>query len=164
MAADAIVSLLQAAGSLFNLATSIASTTDTVKRSNQLIEFQQALIQLNSKIASVQLENATLLCQKDDAEAELRRMKDWGAEKQRYSMATPEPGAIVIALKKAMSDGEPPHYLCPNCFKQGKASPLSDLPKDKERWHYWVCPNCEYKAPTGYSGPCPAKYAEEIPT
>jgi len=64
-----------------------------------------------------------------------------------------------------MCHGEPPHYLCANCFKQGKASPVNDMPApgSKDRWHSWYCPNCKSAPLTGYSGPDATKYAEDFP-
>ena len=136
-----------------------------------MAEVQAKAIELNQKIISAQHDifaaNATqsvLIERVRELEGQIAVMKAWDTEKQRYKLASPETGALVYALQRVMSNGEPPHYLCANCFKQGRPSILNDLPKAKERWHYWICPNCESASPTGYSGPCPPKYAEDIPS
>jgi len=159
--ADAITTLIQLAPSLAKLATDLIATSDTAKRNTQLIEFQNALIGLQSLIASVQQENATLIRQKSDAEEELKRMKDWDAEKKRYKMATPYSGVTVYAVQKSMSNGEPPHYLCANCFQNRKLSILAHS-TPKEGFVAIVCAGCRFTAQTRMRGLGPAKYAEEV--
>jgi len=136
-----------------------------------MAEVQGKAIELNEKIIDAQHRifeaNATqseLVERIRELEGQIARMKDWDTQKQRYQMACPHMGSFVYALKRAVSDGEPPHYLCANCFKQGKPSILNDLTPDKSSYmHYWVCPNCPSKAPTGLHGPSQTKYAEDIP-
>ncbi|HKQ25450.1 MAG TPA: hypothetical protein VJT81_13495 [Burkholderiales bacterium] len=158
---DAIAALIQLAPNLANLAKDLVSASDTAKRNAQLIEFQNALIGLQSLIASIQQENAALIRQKSDAEEELKRMKDWDAEKQRYKMATPYDGVTVYAMQKAMSKGEPAHYLCANCFYGGKRSILANS-SNKEGWAAIVCAVCKFAAQTRFRALGPAKYAEDV--
>lgn len=163
--ADATIALLQAIPGVAKLVTEIAGASEAAQRNAQLIQFQNALIGLNSILASVQQDNATLTQQKRDAEEELKRMKDWETEKKRYKMVAAHQGSFVFALKREMSNGESPHYLCANCFKQGKPSILNDLAVNKsDSWHSWVCPNCPSKNPTGLLGASQTKYAEDFPT
>jgi hypothetical protein len=159
--ADAITALIQLAPSLAKLGGEIVAATDKAQANTQLIQFQQALIGLNSLIASVQQEKATLLQQKNHAEEELKRMKDWSAEKQRYKLAPVYRGVMGYALQKAMSNGEAPHYLCANCFTSGQKSFLSpgqqkgpDLPVE--------CAICEFAAWTHFRNVGKSVYAEDI--
>ena len=158
---DALTTLMQVAPGLTKMATDLVSASDTVKRNAQLIEFQNAIIGFQSLISSVQQENATLVQQKRDAEEELKRMKDWDSERKRYKLATPFSGVTVFALQKDMSKGEPPHYLCANCFRQGKQSVIANT-TNKEGWVALVCSACKFSAQTRWRGLGPAKYAEEI--
>jgi hypothetical protein len=159
--ADALAMLIQAGPKLVQLATDLISASDTAKRNAQLIEFQNALIGLQSLIASVQQENATLIQQKRDSEEELKHMKDWNAEKSRYKLATPYSGVTVFALQKAMSNGQPPHYLCANCFSRGEQAHLAHS-TNKDGWVAVVCSACKFVAQTRWRGLGPAQYAEEI--
>lgn len=135
-----------------------------------MAEVQAKAIELNQKIISAQHDvfaanaaQTALINQIRELESQIAAMKAWDTEKQRYKLASPETGAVVCALKKDMSNGEPPHYLCANCFKQGKQSILNDLPgKRNSHWWEWTCPNCEASARTGYTGPTRPKYAEEL--
>lgn len=163
--ADAI-SLIQAGASLAKLASDLVSASDTTKRNAQLIEFQHALIQYGALIASVQQENATLVAQKRDAEEELERMKAWSTEKQRYKLAAPFAGCMVYALQKAMSGGEPAHYLCTACYQKGQRSILQaheGAPKKNAiSYSVFECPACGAEATTPWVNAVAPEYLEDI--
>jgi hypothetical protein len=165
--ADALGELIQLAPSLVKLATSLMSTADTAKRNAQLIEFQTALIGLQSLVASVQQDNATLIRQKRETEEELERLKDWDAQKKRYKLAAPFAWCMVYALQKAMCDGEPAHYLCAACFQKGQASILQSMegrPR-KEGGRLtgsFLCPACRAEAFTSWINAVAPQYFEDI--
>ena len=160
---DALAALIKFGPSITKMATDFISTSDAAKRNAQLIDFQNAVIGFQSLIASVQQENATLIQEKRDSEEALKRMENWGAEKKRYKLATPFSGVTVYALQKEMSGGEPAHYLCANCFKQGKQSLIANT-TTKEGWIALACSACKFSAQTRWRGIGPAQYAEEITT
>lgn len=137
-----------------------------------LAEVQAKAMDLNGKIIDAQHQvfaanaaQTTLVERVRDLESQIARMKDWETEKKRYRMSAPATGAVVYALQREMSSGEPPHYLCANCFKQGKPSLLSDLPdlKAGTSMHYWMCSACGSKSGTGFIASVSMKYAEDIP-
>jgi hypothetical protein len=59
-----------------------------------------------------------------DLEEQIVRLKDWEAERQRYQLTAIDRGAFAYMQKPGMDGGEPPHWLCTNCFEQGKRSLL----------------------------------------
>lgn len=165
--AEAINALLQLTPGLAKLATDLVSASDTAKRNAQLIEFQSALIGIQSLVASVQQENATLLRQKDDAEEELKRMKNWEAQKQRYKLVAPFAGCMVYALQKTMSEGQPAHYLCAACFQKGQPSILQSTEgrprKEGGRiMASFACSACRSEAFTGYMNAVAPQFLEDI--
>ena len=164
---DAVTMLVQLVPSIAKLATGLTSAADAAKRNAQLIEFQNSLIGLQSLIASVQQENATMARQKGDLEEELKRMKDWGAQSRRYKLAAPFAGCMVYALQKAMSEGEPPHYLCASCFQKGQPSILQGREgkprKEGGRIHSsYFCQACGAEAFSGWMNIVPPNYLEDI--
>ena len=169
MVAD-FATLFELIPGLMKLGGEIVASTDATKRQAQVLEFQQALIGLSSKIASVQQENATLRSQKDDAEAELKRMKDWQGEKKRYKLIAPFPGCMVYALQKAMSDGEAAHYICTACYQKGEKSILQGMETGFRRkagatghsLSVYACPECKAEATTSYANVPPPQYFEDI--
>lgn len=64
---------------------------------------------------------AALLERVNALEAELVRLKDWEAEKQRYKPDRIEPGTLVYVLKQEfMKAGEPAAMLCQPCYDNGQ--------------------------------------------
>jgi hypothetical protein len=164
--ADALTTLIQLAPSLAKLATDLVSTSDTAKRNTQLIEFQNALIGLQSLIASVQQENATLIREKSNAEEELKRMKAWETQKHRYKLAAPFPGCMVYALQKSTGEGETAHYLCAACFQKGEPSILQSREgrhtKEGRVHASFYCPTCRSEAVTEWMNKIAPQYFEDI--
>ncbi|WGR94801.1 hypothetical protein MTX26_01795 [Bradyrhizobium sp. ISRA443] len=54
--------------------------------------------------------------------AELAASKNWDRERERYELKSVGSGAMVYMLKPEARASEPPYWLCPNCFAQGKKS------------------------------------------
>jgi hypothetical protein len=97
-------------------------------------------------------------------------MKDWDAQKQRYKLVAPFSGCMVYALQKAMSDGEPPHYLCAACFQKGQRSILQAQETGQRRkkdsighsYSIYACPECKAEATTEYISAVKPEFAEDI--
>ena len=136
---------------------------------NTMAEVQSKAIELNQKIIAAQHDifaahaaQTTLVERVRQLEADIASMKAWDAEKQRYKLVSPYHGAMVYAVQKAMCNGEPPHYLCTNCFKRGEPSILQ-IAKTNEPMASFSCPICKSQAQSGYRGGSAPKYAEEFP-
>jgi hypothetical protein len=126
----------------------------------QLSALYDAIIAGQQRAFEDHIAKQALLEDKGQLEKELAQIKAWGTEKQRYQLVSPCEGATVYALKKAVSNGEPPHYICTNCYQQGKPSILQNF-HPKDGWTVFVCSVCKSQVPTGYNGRVPAQYAEE---
>lgn len=145
------------------LAKAIIQIKSEVDRNAKVIELQSVILSAQSSAIAAQSEQFAMLEEVRKAKEEVAAMKDWDAEKKRYKLATPYSGVTVFALQKAMSNGEPPHYLCANCFRQAKQSVIANS-TNKEGWVALVCSACKFTAQTRWRGLGPAKYAEEITT
>ena len=83
--------------------------------------------------------------------------ENWLNEKARYKLTTPAGGLTVYALQASQSNGEPPHYLCTNCYESAKKSILHGARANG--FAAWICPSCITTYPTGYRGDAVAEYA-----
>ena len=76
-------------------------------------------------------------------EAEIMGLKDWQTEAARYELADAGQRTVAYRLKQGEGTGEPAHWLCPNCFADGKKSFL--IPET----HMWVrtlvCHRCKWE-------------------
>lgn len=136
-----------------------------------MAEVQAKAIELNQKIIAAQHEifaanaaQSTLVERVRDLEKQIARMEAWEAQKKRYQMASVLAGTTIYALKKSMSDGEPPHYICASCYQTGHRSILQNGQDMKTMRTFLVCPNpaCKAETPTGYNGFPQRRYAEDI--
>ncbi|SNZ20924.1 hypothetical protein [Cohaesibacter gelatinilyticus] len=139
---------------LSGTATSI-ELLKTVKEIKENQEYNAAVVALNDSLYSVSKELISLqslyaqaLKEKGELEERLGKMEHWEADKERYEMQEIFTGAFAYALKPSMKGEEPEHYLCANCYTDGKKSILQpgQLKGYKIRTH--SCPRCKNVFPT----------------
>lgn len=82
------------------------------------IGLQKLVFEAREALAAAQAAQASALQRIHDLEQEIVQLKDWDGEKQRYQLNTIDSGAVAYTLKPGMENGEPPHWLCANCFNR----------------------------------------------
>ena len=118
--------------------TQVAVNDVKIGLQQSLLTAQQALFSAQQK-ASADNERAR------DLEQEIVRLRDWSAEKQNYVLVGIQGGASAYMLKPAMQEGQPPHWLCTNCYQNGKPSILQPQTKKATTGMPsvdWTCPVC----------------------
>jgi hypothetical protein len=78
-------------------------------------------------------------------EAELASLKEWDAEKHRYELKQISGGVTAYMLKPSERGGEPPHWLCPNCYGKRKKCFFQDTGADFQRRSIYMCAECQAK-------------------
>ena len=124
-----------------------------------------AVVELNSHLLTVQREamaaNAEQFAMVEEIRTlkeEIATMKAWGSEKERYKLTTiGDTGIGTYALQEAMSNSEPPHYLCTHCYEDGRKSILSPRKRKNSRIMF-VCGKCGEESHTMYSSIHPEYY------
>ena len=157
------LSMITAAVSGLKAASDIAKGISTL---HTMAEVQDTVIKLQRTILDAQdaaLEAKRQLMDADEelraARAQLKMAADFGAEKPRFALV-PVPGGVVRALRvSAKEQDEPPYYLCPNCFDQGRRSMLHNGTDTPGRETDWLCNACKVRISTGYRGDVAAEYA-----
>lgn len=160
------ISAISAALSSFNALKNIAQTMIDLRDAQafqlKVLEFNGQLIDAQTKIPAVNDERSALIERVRDLEGQVSRMKDWEAQKQRYELAAPFPGCMVFALKRSMSSGQTPHYLCANCYQDGKASILQGYASRGMGTAWYQCTACNSQAFTKFSNVQAPQYFEDI--
>ncbi len=156
----AAVGSLRAAG---EIAIGLVNLKTMAEVQAKAIELNQKIIAAQHDIFSAHAAQTASIQRISELEKQIADMEAWEAQKKRYQMVNPLAGGIVYALKKSMSDGEPPHYICASCYQAGERSILQDG-KDKDHWTFLICPipTCKSTVPTSYRGYPERKYAEDI--
>ena len=88
----------------FDIAKGLKEIDDATRRNTAVIELQE-----KSPIA--QEAQSTLVSRVGELENEVDRLKAWEADKARYELAEIGSGVVALAIKEAMRNGEPPHYI-----------------------------------------------------
>lgn len=100
-------------------------------------DIKLALSDLTLQVANAQMANAELKLQLTALQDELRQAQALKSDLDRYELWETPTGAVVHRLKEAMNNGEPLHYLCPNCVQEKRKSILQGHAS------YRTCPNCD---------------------
>jgi hypothetical protein len=119
------------------------------------LELQSKIMDAQSSVFLVNEERSALLKTVSDLEKQIADMKTWEGEKQRYVLKAVDSGAFVYPLKAGMENGEPPHWLCANCYENGKKSilqaagpPATSGPEGMKI--AWKCVVCSSVARVGF--------------
>ena len=132
---------------------------------SKVIDLQSVILSAQSSAIAAQSDQFAMLEEVRTLKEEIAKIKAWETQKQRYKLVSPSVAAMAYALQKSMSNGEPPHYLCANCYQKGKPSILQHS-KNKDGLSCFVCqdPSCKSIAQMRYRGVAPPKYAEDVVT
>lgn len=158
-----LVAAVNSLKALSDIGKGLMSLHTMAEVQGKAIELNQIIFDAQQALFSAQAAQSALVNEVRDLKGQIAAMENWNAEKERYQMVSPFKGGMAYAVKKAMSNGEPPHYLCANCFQDRKRSILQNAP-NKDGWTSFVCFSCKTSFSTGWRGPADAKYAEEVPT
>lgn len=107
----------------------------------KIIDLQSQILTAQSSAFSANAEQATMVETIRTLKEEIARIKAWESEKQRYKMYSPWNGTVVYALKKSMCNSEPPHWICTNCYEEGRKSILAQQQKGNSTVAF-LCPKC----------------------
>jgi hypothetical protein len=98
---------------------------------DKVIELQGVILSAQSSALAANTAQFALLERVRDLEQEIVQLKDWEREKQRYQLNSIGRGAFAYMPKPGMEDGEPPHWLCANCFNRRQKSFLQFKGQDR---------------------------------
>jgi hypothetical protein len=140
-------SIAAAIGSLktaSDLAKAFIGVRDSTVIQGKVIELQSAILAAQSSALAAQSEQFTLLNKVLQLEEEVAKARAWDAEKQKYELKRIYPGIVAYALKPETGGAEPRHWLCANCFEQGRKSYLH-VQNPLYAMHIYRCQLCSSK-------------------
>jgi hypothetical protein len=146
----AVAQALGAFKALKDIAEAMIGLRDASAFRERQIEFQGKIIEAQSALSALQDERATLIEAIRQREEEIARLKAWDAEKQKYELKDVGHGAFAYVRKPDAEPSEPPHWLCTNCYTEGKKSLFLRTGKSFS-WHaIWACPSCAAEISVGF--------------
>ena len=145
------------------LVKGILETKNAIEGQGKILELQAALLEVHTNAISATTAQFELLEQVRALEEQLKAFNDWDEQGPRYTLVCPwQDAAQVYALRKASSDGEVAHFLCPNCFLRRQRVIVNPVVDKGNRYRVeLVCPSCKAKIDTSFIDTVAPKYAEE---
>jgi rubrerythrin len=138
------VAALKSLKSLYEIARDVRNSTDPEKLRIAAAQMFDLAMAAREQTAALEEQRNEAMANLARLESEIRTFKSWEVEKLRYELKSVWHGAMVYALKTDKRNGEPAHWLCANCYTQGKKSFLNSI-GTMGGVNIWVCPNCSAK-------------------
>lgn len=130
------ISGLKTAGDIAKSILEIKSISDVRAK---VIELQSAILSAQSSALEANANQSALVEKIRTLEKEIADIKAWDTQKQRYKLISPWNGAFVYSLKESMSESEPPHWICANCYEGGIKSILQERGNPKTAFREFFC-------------------------
>src|SRR5712671_2866909 len=143
---SALASALASLKAAKDIGEAMIGLRDAAAFQAKLLEFQSKLIDANNAAFAAQDERVALLERVSALEKEIARLSAWEEDKERYELKEVGSGAFAYVLKanEATGTGEPIHWLCANCYQQGKKRLLQTHGRDMS-FQYYQCQDCSGK-------------------
>ncbi len=112
----------------------------------KVIDLQGAILDAQTSALTAQADQFAMMQRMRDLEEEVARVKAWDETKQRYQLITPWAGCHLYALKESSKGTDPPHWICPHCYEDGRKSIVHNAEKhDTRSRHIIKCPRCSFE-------------------
>lgn len=157
---QATVTSLKAA---FDVAKGISDLKTDAEVQAKVIELQQIILSAQESALRANADQFELMNELKILREQLEEIHKWSEEKNRYVLhkSNATSGGVVYALLKSESrEGEPAHFLCPECYELGSKSILMNSSNERSSFTKWVCNKCKLEIPTGYRGAVSADFVE----
>ena len=138
-----VVMALQSFKAILDGVKAVSDTRDETRRNEAVIQLTREVIDLQSKMISSLQEQAKLTEKVRALETELAKLKSSGGDLQRYELKDVGGGGVVYMLKPEARGTEPPHWLCPNCYGNGKKSVFQFSAKLSGMGNVYRCSGCK---------------------
>jgi hypothetical protein len=154
-----VSSIAAAIGSLktaAEIAKGFLDLKETAAVQGKVIELQGVILAAQSAALAGQSEQFSLLEKVRELETEMAKVKAWETQKQRYDLVSigTRAGLFAYALKPECRGAEPPHYICANCYEDGRKSILQ-FHQQYGKLDTFICSSCktEISSPGGFKLP-----------
>ena len=142
MPAAEITAAVTSIRAAYDLTKAMIALRDADLLADRARELNVLMLDVLEKGVSAREAQAAQLDEINLLKAEIMQLKAWDAEKERYELKKIGTGAVAYSLKPAMRGSEPPHWLCPNCYSQGKKAFLQSANRNERGRALVTCNGC----------------------
>lgn len=145
-----------------DIAEAMVGLRDAAARQSKVIEFQNVIMDAQQSVFAIQQERAALVEKVSELEEQVARLEKWNSEKERYELSELGNGTVAYRIKDAVRGTEPPHWICANCYDDGKKSHLQPEVRFPGSTKVYVCHACGSELTT--EGGREASHGRPLPT
>jgi DNA-directed RNA polymerase subunit RPC12/RpoP len=147
---EAAITSLNNAGALLKSFFHLKSISEV---QGKVIELQSVILAAQSSALTAQSEQAALLNEKRKLEEDIARIKSWEETKKRYRLIEVEDIATPLyALKEECKESEASHWICSQCYEDGRKSILAINENIGSHGTSITCSHCGMKIMTRWAG------------
>jgi len=117
---------LNAAKALFDIGKTMLGLRDSAQLLEATVEFNQQLLTVQRALLDAQAEQTALVQNISALEKEIADLKALDHEKEKYELKKVRRG-IAYTLKPEAQGTEPPHFICAQCYDDGKRSIMQNF-------------------------------------
>jgi hypothetical protein len=141
---SAVAGLLTSLRSIVDITKAMKDVHDANLLQTSVFELTREIMNAQGCALEAQAAQSELLNRVRQLEEEKAKLESWNVEKQRYLLTDIGHGGgmTAYALKPDMASGEPPHFLCTNCFDEGLKSIFQTETRYPGRCEVMVCHRC----------------------
>ena len=118
---------LSSLSATLNIGKALVIARDVTERQELISQFNSAIIDTQAKLMAAQSEQAALSTKINELEQECMRLKDWKAEREKYSRKEIAPGVFAYIANGFVGEFQNAHKYCCNCFDSYKKSTLQQF-------------------------------------
>jgi hypothetical protein len=120
---------------MFDLAKGLKDIDDATRRNAVAIELQE-------KILAAREAQSAALERIGELEKQVADFEGWDTEKKRYELKNIGHSCFARMLKPEARAGEPPHFICANCYEQRRIFVIQRGPPKPQARAEFFCPSC----------------------
>lgn len=138
---ESVPAALSSLSAASNIISGLIKLRDFTKHAATLSDLQSCIVEANSHIIAEQQAHSALSAKIDELEKETMRLKNWDAEREKYTRREIATGVFAYVDNGIMEKLENAHKYCCNCFDNYKKSTLQQFHIDVGRKTGLSCHN-----------------------
>ena len=124
------------------LLQTLNATAKTAAVNEVKVQLTQVIIEAQQALAAASMAQANAAETIRDLEQQVMQFENWQTQREHYELADTGQGSLAYRYKAAVEGGEPPHWLCPNCYEHRQKSIMKHEKLPVGRCDTLVCHPC----------------------
>jgi hypothetical protein len=139
----------ESAKTLFEVAKGALTLKNEAAINGAILDIQRLALDTQKSLFDANEAYAARLKEIEKLKEQLAALTAWSVDADRYELRRFQPGTLTYVLKVGAQGGEPPHYLCANCYENQRRSILQATSYRELQCRVHRCNCCKAEYPIG---------------